>query len=391
VALYVRAEYQHAPSAPGLSSTVVNFISLTDGGTAIGGPAISISKIPAGPIDTINRPRLLDAYVSVNMSNWQLSLGKQSLSWAPGPDSMTWNDNVEPVNMARLANPQPFRLPGFLGHLGPIRTEQFFGRLEGHSYVPRPFVYGQKFNIKPFSFLELGFGRRSVLGGTGGQAFTGANFLRSLAGIHDPVSLSVPGDNETEMDWTFYVPRVRNYIVLYGDAYAEDTFTPIKDPARNPWHPGVYITRIPGVHNLDFHIEGVSTEEAGVFNNSGNHGVFNYWNQGYEDGNTVNRNLIGNTVGRDGRAIQSWFTYWISPRDTVQFIYKHNTVSSDFVPGGGAWQDYGLRSDVSLKGGFYMKTEIQYEHISRYPILFSGPQKNITAIVEVGFSPRERK
>jgi membrane-associated phospholipid phosphatase len=396
VALYVRAEYQHAPSAPGLSPAIVNFISLTDGGTVIGGPAIPISKIPAGPIDTVNRAQLLDAYISVNMSNWQLSLGKQSLSWAPGPDSMMWNNNVEPVNMARLVNPEPFRLPGFLKFLGPIRTDIFFGRLEGHPYVPRPFVYGQKLNIKPFSFLELGFGRRSLLGGTGdrgaggGEALTGANFLRSLFGRRGPITLSVPGDNDTEMDWTFYVPKVRNYIVLYGDAYAEDTATPILDPARNPWHPGLYLTRIPGIHNLDFHIEGVSTEEAGVFNNSGNHGIFNYWNQGYEDGNSVYRNLIGNTVGRDGRTIQSWLTYWISPRDTVQFIYKHNSVSSDFIPGGGAWQDYGLRTEFSLKSGVYLKSEVQYEHISHYPILFNGRQRNITAIVELGFSPRER-
>jgi hypothetical protein len=392
VALYVRAEYQHAPSAPGRSPAVVNFISQADGGVAVVGLSpIPISQIPAGPISPINRPRLLDAYVTVNLSNWQLVLGKQSLSWAPGPDSMMWNNNIEPVNMARFVNPEPFRLPGFLQHLGLIRTDIFFGRLEGHPYVPRPFVYGQKFNIKPFPFLELGFGRRSALGGTGGaDALTGGNLIRSLIGIHDPRTLSVPGDNETEMDWTFYVPKVRNYVVLYGDAYAEDTITPIIDPARNPWHPGLYITRIPGIHNLDFHIEGVSTEEAGFFNNQGNHGIFNYWNFQYQDGNTVNGNLIGNTVGRDGRAIRSWFTYWISPQNTLQFVYKHNTVSTDFIPGGGAWQDYGLRSEMHFRGGAYVKGEVQYENISRYPLLFNGRQRNITAILEVGFAPREK-
>jgi len=193
------------------------------------------------------------------------------------------------------------------------------------------------------------------------------------------------------MDWTFYVPKLRNYVVLYGDAYAEDTILPIKDPARNPWHPGLYITRIPGIHNLDFHIEGVSTEQAGGFNNSGNHGVFNYWNLAYPDGNTNNGNLIGNTVGRDGRTIQAWFRYWISPRNTVQFIYKHNTVGSDFIPQGGAWQDYGLSNEIYLENGFYLKSELQYENISRYPMLFKGPQKNFTAVLEVGFSPKRNK
>src|SRR5258706_12593479 len=144
------------------------------------------------------------------------------------------------------------------------------------------------------------------------------------------------------------------------------------DPARNPWHPGLYITRIPGIHNLDFHIEGVSTEQAGAFNNQGNHGIFNYWNFQYQDGNTVNGNLVGNTVGRDGRAIRCWFTYWISPQDTLQFFYKHNTVSSDFIPGGGAWQEYGLRSEMHFRSGAYVKGERQYENMSHYPLLFNG-------------------
>ncbi len=391
LAVYVRAEYQHAPSAPAPSAAVVNFISKADGTGQVGGQPIPISEIATGPVSAINRLQLLDAYATVNMDNWQLVLGRQSLSWAPGPDSMIWNDNVVPVNMARLVNPEPFRLPGFLGTIGAIRIDQFFGRLDGHPYVPRPFVYGQKINIKPFSFLEIGFGRRTVIGGRGGDPLTGRNFLESLVGRSDPRMGSVPGDSESEMDWTFQAPKVRNYIVLYGDAYAEDDVLPIENPARNPWHPGIYITRIPGIPKLDFHLEGVSTEQAGLIPQAGggNHGIFNYWNANYPDGNTVNGNLIGNTVGRDGRSIQSRLTYWISPRDTVQFTYRHNTVSSDFVPGGGAWQDYAVRSEMHF-GGSYFKAEVQYENISHYPLLFNGRHENVAAILEVGFVPGER-
>jgi hypothetical protein len=304
---------------------------------------------------------------------------------------MIWNNNIEPVDMVRLVNPEPFRLPGFLSHFGPIRIDQFFGRLVGHPYVPRPFVYGQKVNVKLFPFLELGFGRRTVIGGTGGETLNASTLFHSLLGLYSAriADKGVPGDDESEMDWTFYVPKLRNYVVLYGDAYAEDTALPIMDPARNPWHPGLYITRIPGIPKLDFHIEGVSTEAPGRAD-GGNHGIFNYWNAAYPDGNTNGGNLIGNTVGRDGRAIQAWLTYWFSPRNTLQLVYKHNSVAPDFIPRGGAWQDYGVRNEMHLKSGFYMKTELQYEHISRYPVLFTGPQRNFTAIAEIGFSPGER-
>src|SRR5260370_3038605 len=232
-----------------------------------------------------------------------------------------------------------------------------------------------------------------MIGGVGGEPLNGSNLLHSLIGLSSTriADKGVPGDNESEMDWTFYVPKVRNYIVLYGDAYAEDDILPVQNPARNPWHPGIYIPRIPGISRVDFHLEGVSTEQPGLIAGLGNHGIFNYWNQGYPDGNTSRSNLIGNIVGRDGRAIQSWLTYWISPRNTLQFLYRHNTVAGEFIPGGGAWQDYALQNAMYLRNGFYVRSELQYEHISRYPLLFSGVQQNVTAALELGFIPERKR
>jgi hypothetical protein len=199
------------------------------------------------------------------------------------------------------------------------------------------------------------------------------------------------------MDWTIYVPGIRNYIVLYGDAYAPDDVLPIKNPPKNPWHPGIYITRFPGLPKLDLHVDSVSTEQPGfTFDNfykpgdPVNAGQFNYYNYDYRDGYTNAANLIGNSVGRDGRGFEGWITYWLSPRNNLQLFYKKSSVAGDFMPGGGAWQDYAVRSEFDLRSGFYVKTELQYEHISRYPVLFNGPQNNFTAIAEMGFSPGER-
>jgi membrane-associated phospholipid phosphatase len=385
LAIYIRAEYQHAPAAPALSDALRNVIASSD--------QVPLSKVSAGPTGEINRAALLDAYITANLGNWQLVLGNQSLSWAPGPDSMMWSDNITPVHMVRLVNPESFHLPGPLRYVGPVRVDQFFGRLEGHPYVPRPYVYGQKISVKPFPWLELGFARRSMLGGGGDNSLTLSHLLHNFVGVQPVVNgvrLSVPGDSESEMDWTFYVPKVRNYIVLYGDAYAEDDVLPIENPPRNVWHPGVYLTRVPGIPKLDFHVQGVSTEQDGAVGGN-NFGLFNYYNVNYHDGNTNSGNLIGNTVGRDGRAIRCWFTYWLSPQDTLQITYRHNSVNAQFIPQGGAWQDYGLRNEIQLRDGFYVKGELQLEHISRYPVLFKGPQMNVTAILEFGFSPDRRK
>jgi membrane-associated phospholipid phosphatase len=392
LAIYVRAEYQHAPSAPALSDTVRNFIASVDD--------IPLSEVRSGPLAPINRLRLLDTYATVDLNNWQIAVGRQSLSWGPDSDgSMLWSDNSEPIDMVRLVNPEPFRMPVISRIVGPVRIDQFFGRLEGGSFVRRPFIYGQKVNFKPLPFLEFGLGRTAEIGGTGGGAvpITTSNIFYNLIGAVNPSSGIVPGKDSSEMDWTFYVPKVRNYVVFYGDSYAADDIFPIENPARNPWHPGIYITRIPGIPKLDFHVEGVSTESpcaligAGGHGCGGNRGLYSYYNVKYRDGYTNDGQLIGNTVGRDGRTVQSWFTYWLSPQNTLQFIYRNSSVASNFVPGGGDWQDYGLRNEMHSQNGLYVKSELQYEHISHYPILFAGAENNVTAIVEVGFSPERRK
>ena len=377
-AIFVRAEFQHAPSAPALSEAVRNFIATSD-----------LVPVPAATaFPPINRMRLLDAYLALNLKEgWQLSFGTQSLSWGPGPGgSFLWSDNIEPIPMLQLTQSET-HLPSFLQVLGPIRVESFFGRLEGHTYIPEPYIYGNKINFKPLRNLELGFGRSVTIGGKGGDPLTTKNFFLSFFGQMSSQLNSVPGDSHTSFDWTFYVPKVRNYLVFYGDWYADDDPVPFFNPPKNPYRPGIYLTRFPRLPKLDFHMEATSSESP-WFPNPWN---LNYWNNTYREGYTSNGNLIGNTVGRMGRAIQFWFNYWISPKSTLQFTYKHNTVSRDFVPQGGAWQDYSLRHELYLRSGLYVKSQLQYEHISRYPLLFSGPQRNVTAVVELGFVPRKSK
>lgn len=394
--IYVRAEYQHAPSAPAYSPAVVSAIAGQDFEFCC--QTVPYSKIEAGPFAPVNRLQLLDSYVGVNFGNLQLTLGKQSLSWTPAPSgSMIWSDNIDPVNMVRLVNPEPVHLPFILKYFGPVRIDQFFGRLEGHPYVPRPFIYGQRISMKPWSFLELGFARTVEIGGTGSRdPITSNILLQSFFGAYNRVLKSIPGKSSSEMDWTFYVPWVRKYIVLYGDAYAADDQLPIKNVPKNPWRPGIYITRFPMLPKLDLHVDSVSTEQPGLSyikgfpGGPGNAGHFTYWNFDYPDGYTNGGDLIGNSVGRDGRAFEGWLTYWLSANSNLQLLYKRSKEAAEFVPGGGEWEDYAVKNEMHLRSGFYLKTELQYEHILSYPLLFNGPQRNITAIAEIGFSPGER-
>ena len=305
-AVFVRGEYQHAPSAPAPSEAVLNVIALKD-------------VVPIPPdvvIGGINRPRLLDTYIVMKLSplkldNFQLSVGRQSRSWGPGLGAFLLSDNAEPFDVVELVNPEPIRLPSFLKFLGPVRSEHFLGRLANRTDHANPWLYGQKISIQPLPCLEIGYGRLTTIGGRGGAPFTLHNFILSEFGQtskREPGD-SVPGENNNEMDWTFYVPKVRNYIVLYGEVYAFDDFIAWARPTAYPFRPGVYLTRIPGIPKLDLHIEAANTQAPGWNSlTGGNEGQVVYWNSGYHEANTNNGFLMGNPVGRDGQTIQGWLT-----------------------------------------------------------------------------------
>ncbi len=370
-AIFLRGEVQHAPSTSPLSSDIRNFIVTRD----------QVSVPPATQFNGFNRARLLDAYLVVNLREaWQLSAGKQSLSWGPGTGSFLWSNNIEPMPMLRLTESETW-LPGPLKLLGPLRFDNFVGQMQGHNYIPRPYIYGNKINFKPHPNLELGFGRTVTIGGRGGTPMTTGNFLLSFFGQTSSKLNSVPGDSHSAFDWTFCLSKVRNRVVFYGELYADDDFLPFQNPPRNPFRTGIYLPRVPGVAKLEVRVEAASTESPGAHFPEN----LNYWNVVYHDGYTSNGNVIGNTVGRMGRSIQCEAKYWISPLHVLQFTYRHNTISPDFVPHGGAWQDYALNHEVHLPSGLYLKTQLQYEHISRYPILFAGEQNNTTAVFELGF------
>src|SRR6266849_7617599 len=118
--------------------------------------------------------------------------------------------------------------------------------------------------------------------------------------------------------------------------------------------------------------------------------VANYWHIQYHEGQTNGGNLLGSSVGREGVAIQAWWKYRFSPANFLEFSAKLNRVDAAFIPQGGHWQDYSARHEIHFSSGFYLKSLLQLEHISHYPVLFSTAVNNVTASLELGVIPSHR-
>lgn len=393
---YVRAEYQHSPSAPAQPDGARQFIASVD----------NIPGVPpATPFSAVNRIRLLDAYVGMNFENWQVSFGKQSLWWSPtegGP--LMFSDNAEPVNMIRINRVSPFKLPSILGWLGPIRLEWFLGQFDGHQFVFRndigivgqfgrpldrqPFLQGQKISLKPTPNFEFSVSTTTVFAG-GPGALTWHTFLRSYSlgnTVHtgDPNN---PGDRRSGVDFSYRVPGLRDWLTFYGDAFDEDEFSPLGYPRKSAIRGGIYVPRMPGIPKLDLRLEGGSTVPPDF---PGCYGCF-YVNGRYPDGSYTNLgNIVGSWLGRGGQGEQAWSTYWLTSRNKIQFSYRHQKVSTPYLPQGGTLNDGGVTADFWLGTAVMLSGAVQYEKWN-YPVLDPLPRSNVATSIQFTFWPRSRK
>jgi hypothetical protein len=379
--VYVRGEYQHAPSAPGYPLPVRELIASVD----------EKPLLPTTPVPITNQFELLDTYVSANVANWNLTFGKQSLWWGPGDDSaLLFSDNAAPIYMARASRIAPIQLPWIFRWLGPMKWDLFYGKLSGNEYPPRPMIHGEKISFKPTPNLELGFSRTTEFGGMG-RALTAGAIFNSYFSFSSSVGYSAsqnPGKRTGGFDFSYKLPFARNWLTLYADALSADDPSPLDAPRRAALNSGIYLPRLPGLSKLDLRFEaGYTDTPASDPRPFG--GEYVYWEQFYHDLYTNNGNLIGSWIGRQGQGFKAQSTYWFSPRNTLQFGYRHAKVASDFIPGGETLNDasvkleWWVRSEVSVSGF------LQYEKWLA-PILNPTAQTNWTCSVEVTYWPHGR-
>jgi membrane-associated phospholipid phosphatase len=393
---YVRGEYQQSPSAPSLPEVALILNNRTI--------APSLTP-PTTPIPPVSQVQLLDAYVGLNFDNWQVTFGQQSLWWGPGDGGpMLFSNNAPPIKMFRINRIVPLKLPAFLHWLGPMRTELFFGQLTGYEFVlsplglsgqfgqslnPQPFIHGQMISFKPTPNFEFAFFRTTIYGGPG-YPLTFRHLVSSLftTGNEAAGGPSKPGDRRSGLSFSYRLPGLRNWLSLYGDGFTDDEFSPIAYVDVSAWHAGLYLSHVPRASRLDLRVEGVYTDvPGGVAANTKGPGSF-YQNGTWRNGYTNNGDLIGSWVGRGGQGAQAWSNYWFSPRNRLQFYFRHQKVSQEFLPGGGSLTDAGVRTDYSLRPNLSLSLSVQDERWL-FPSIQPNAAHNVSASVGITFEPQK--
>jgi Capsule assembly protein Wzi len=390
-ALYVRGEYQHAPSAPGYSASLAETLSAIDNIPFATNPVQA--TIPEGPISAQNNFRILEANLFYRIANHEISFGKSDHWMGPAAGgSFAWSNNAENIYSFQIDRTEPLYIPYLSALTGPFRYQFYVGSLKGHSDPNDPWIHVEKVSFKPTSNVEFGFSRSVIWGGEGHVPITIHSFLKSFFSVSnvpasEKFSRNDPGARFSSFDFSYRLPFLRNWMTLYSDTLVHDDISAIDAPRRAGIRPGLYLVRFPKVPKLDLRVEAGDTDpDCG--RSTG--GAFLYAEGIQLQGYTNKGLILGDVAGRESKGGQAWLTYHLSPREQVQLSYRNAKTPLDFIPGGTTQNIFQASVVKRIHQDFEVNSLLQYERW-KAPIYKTGGQNDIVASVQVTWYPHEWK
>ncbi len=386
---YARGEYQEAPGAPAYQTSVRNVILQVDQNCLQPGQPCAQ---PTSPAFAANQFRLLDTYAGFTALGNEISVGKQSLWWGNGEGgAMIMSDNAEPIYMLRVSRTLPLSIPFLSKLIGPMRYDNFFGKLSGHHFPPDPFFYGDKVSFAPTPNFEFGFSRTAVFAGQGLTPLTLSTFVHSFFSTTSSTNPGFDirksaGARHGGFDFSYKLPYLRNWITIYGDSIVHDDVSPVDAPRRAAIVPGIYISHFPRIDRLDLRVESGYTDVSPI--EPSREGKFIYWESFYRDAYTNKGNLLGSWIGRQGKGTQVWSNYWLGPSSAIQLSYRNGKISPEFIPGGATQNDYAAGARLRIRENLELRTNLQFEQWN-VPVLAANRKSDFVTSVQLTFWPKE--
>jgi hypothetical protein len=407
VAFSLQGEYQHAPAMPSYGTATLQSIAATD-------------QTPLSPngIPTVNQFQLLNSAASVIINNVQLSAGMQSLWLGPAESaSLMMSNNAAPFPMFKIDTVSPFWIPGLSRLLGPARTENYIGQLSGQRWEtcttcssypgfpslvgpkisPQPLITGSKISFTPTENFEFGMAWSAMFGGPG-LPITFGNFFRTFY-IHTPNLANNPGKRLASADFTYRVPKLRDWLTLYLDSMTWDEVSPIGS-TRASTNSGLYMPKLPKLSKLQLRFEGFNIARNRQFPPGWVYYNFDRYRSGYINAGQ----MLGSWYGRGGRGVQGWLTYSLTPRNHFQLGYRLENgdprvaclqpanelcqaPSGAYEPGGGRVADYSANTDYMIAHDLSLSAMVQYEQY-KFVALNANHQSDVTASLQLTFYPK---
>ena len=394
VSLYVRGEYEHSSSAVGYNFGLASLLSVNDEISPFAPPNQPQATIPYGPLPSVNPFRLQEANFSYHALGHEFSAGKSDAWLGPAQGgAMAWSNNAEDIYSFRINRVEPLHIPYVSALLGPLRYDFFVGTLKGHTFPNKPWVHSEMFSLRPTSNFEFTFQRTVIWGGKGHEPVNFYTFFRSFFSTQDteadPASKNSPNDpgaRYSDFSFSWRLPYLRKHVTLYTDSIAHDDVSPISAPRRAAYHPGLFLSQVPGLPKLDLRVEAASTDTSTLRSLNG---AFNYFEAIQRQGYTNKGFIMGDWIGREAKGGQAWLTYHLSADQWIQLEYLNKKTPKDFIPLGTTQNQFKIDVVKRLRPDIELNAWFQYEHW-RAPIYQTNPQSDTVTAVQITFYPKLR-
>lgn len=387
LSLYVRGEYQHAPSAAGYPPALFALFSNIDTVPVATNPVQD--TIPEGPIPTTNVFRLVEANLSYRLLNHQFSIGKSDHWMAPTQGgSFLYSNNAENIYAFQIDRVEPLYVPLLSRLTGPFRYDFFVGSLKGHTDPNAPWYHVEKISLKPTANVEIGFSRATIWGGKGHGPITLHTFLKSFfsfqnVSLAEKLSRDDPGARFGTFDFSWRLPFLSHWLTLYSDSIVHDDVSPADAPRHAGVRPGLYLSEVPHIPRLDLRVEGVNTDPPTSRSNGGQYLYTEYvQTQGY----TNKGYIMGDFFGREAKGGQAWITYHLSPKEMIQASYLNKKNAKDFIPQGTTQNSVDFRVVKRLRPQLELDADLQREWW-KAPVYKPGPQGDTSVTFRLTWYP----
>lgn len=168
---------------------------------------------------------LQNAYAKFNIANVELLAGRDSVIWGHAPEGgVLASSNTRPMDMIKISNDSPFKLPWIFKYLGYNKYTFFVSHLGPEAVYKNSLMYGFAASLKPASFVELGFEHQFTFGGDGAPDYSALDLLSEFFFHRRTGDLAGGpniGDHRVGWNLRFNIPELKRS-VIYAEGVLED-------------------------------------------------------------------------------------------------------------------------------------------------------------------------
>lgn len=290
-------------------------------------------------------------YIKAEGARIELEVGRDSLRWGPGyHGALLMTNNARPFDLIKLSNPQPFLLP----LLGPFKFNLFLSRLDyGEPSVPKPLLYGLRFNIKPHPIFEFGISHIVIFEGEGRKDLSFSDYVSILYSNRN-LSGKLESNQQVAIDLVLRWPNFDKILPLarslkfYGEYGAEDTgFL----PDRRAYLLGLFLNDFFLTGRIDLRLEYANTSPRDVPS---------AWYTHNDYPPIFHERIFGHHVGSNGEDYFARLTAYLSPKLLLGIDFDVETHGSRLSAKTNSYQwgtdlDYLINDRMRLKGRYIME------------------------------------